>query len=104
VGCHCHHHCHCHQHQTCLGDIQQTKQDLEGKKENGYSVLDSKKKKINDTKELNDVHKNILKEEILQVITENFIEMLLEKFHRGVTRHGQPKHTGGTQEILRQQK
>jgi hypothetical protein len=31
------------------------------------------KKKINDTKEPKDVHKNILKEEILQVITENFM-------------------------------
>jgi hypothetical protein len=34
------------------------------------------KKKINDTKEPKDVHKNILKEEILQVITENFMEIL----------------------------
>jgi hypothetical protein len=31
-----------------------------------------------------------LKEETLQVINENF---------RDVTRHGQPKHTGGTEEI-----
>jgi hypothetical protein len=36
-----------------------------------------------------------MKEEILQVINENF---------RDVTRLDQPKHTGGTQEIARQQK
>jgi hypothetical protein len=40
-------------------------QDSEGNGENGYPVLDSNKKKINDTKEPNYAHKNILKEEIL---------------------------------------
>jgi 5-methylcytosine-specific restriction endonuclease McrBC regulatory subunit McrC len=40
-------------------------------------------------------HKTILKEESLQVINENF---------RDVSRHGQPKCTGGTQEIPRGQK
>jgi hypothetical protein len=40
-------------------------QDTEGKEENGYPVQDSNKTKINDTKEPSDVHKNILKEEIL---------------------------------------
>jgi hypothetical protein len=48
-------------------------QDSEGNEENGYPVPDSKKTKINDAKEPNKVHKNNLKEEILQVITENFI-------------------------------
>jgi hypothetical protein len=33
---------------------------------------------INNAKEPNDAHKNILKEEILQVITENFMEMILD--------------------------
>jgi hypothetical protein len=59
--------CHCWL-QTCLRDILQTKQDSEGHEENGYPVPDSNKTKINDTKEPNDVHRNILKEEILQVI------------------------------------
>jgi hypothetical protein len=51
-------------------------QDSEGNEENGYQVLDSNKTKINDTMEPNDAHKNTLKEEILQIITQNFMEML----------------------------
>jgi hypothetical protein len=50
-------------------------QDAEANEENGYPVLDSNKTKINDAKEPNDAHKNSLKEEILQVITENFMEI-----------------------------
>jgi hypothetical protein len=46
-------------------------QDSEGNEENGYPVLDSNKTKINDAKEPNDVHKTIMKEEMLQVISEN---------------------------------
>jgi hypothetical protein len=45
-------------------------QDSEGNEENGYSVADLNKTKINDTKEPSNAHKNILKEEILQVNTE----------------------------------
>jgi hypothetical protein len=37
-----------------------------------------KKTKVNKTKEPNDAQKNTIKEEILQVITENFMEMLLD--------------------------
>jgi hypothetical protein len=33
---------------------------------------------MNDANEPNDAHKNNLKEKILQVITENFMEMLLD--------------------------
>jgi hypothetical protein len=40
-------------------------QDSGENEENGYPVLDSKKTKINDAKEPNDVHKHNLKEEIL---------------------------------------
>jgi hypothetical protein len=57
-------------------------QDLEGKKENGYPHPDSSKSKINYTKETNEAHENNLKEEILQVINENFIEMLLDKVNQ----------------------
>jgi hypothetical protein len=58
--------------------------DSEGNEENEYPVQDSNKTKINDAKEPNDAHKNILKEEILQVITENFMEMLLDMVNQNV--------------------
>jgi hypothetical protein len=53
-------------------------QDSERNEENRYPVLNSNKTKINDNKEPNDVHKNILIEEILQVITKNFMDMILD--------------------------
>jgi hypothetical protein len=53
-------------------------QDLEQNEENRYLDPDSNKTKINYTKEPNEANKNILKEEILQVINENFTEMLLD--------------------------
>jgi hypothetical protein len=59
-------------------------QDSEGNEENGYPFPDSNKTKINNIKEPNDAHKNILKEEILQVITENFMEMLLDMVNQNV--------------------
>jgi hypothetical protein len=59
-------------------------QDSEGNEENKYPVVDSNKTKINDTKEPNDVHKNNLKEEILQVITENFMEILLDMVNQTI--------------------
>jgi hypothetical protein len=70
-------------------------QEQEGNEENRHSDPDSNKTKINYAKEPNEAHKNTLKEEILQVINENF---------RDDTGYGQPKCTGDTQEILRQQK
>jgi hypothetical protein len=59
-------------------------QDSEGNKENRYLVPDSNKTKINDAKEPNNSHKNSLKEEILQVITENFMEMLLDMVNQNI--------------------
>jgi hypothetical protein len=59
-------------------------QDSEGNEENGYPVLDSNTKKINDTREPNDIHKNIFKEEILQIITENFMEILLHMVNQNI--------------------
>jgi hypothetical protein len=53
-------------------------QDSEQNEENTYPARDSNKTKINYTKEPNKAHKNIPKEEILQIINENFIEMLLD--------------------------
>jgi hypothetical protein len=57
-------------------------QDSERNEENRYPVPDSNKTKTNDGKEPNDAHKNNLKEEILQVITENFMEMLLDMLNQ----------------------
>jgi predicted house-cleaning noncanonical NTP pyrophosphatase (MazG superfamily) len=51
-------------------------QDSEGNEDNGYPVLDPNKTKINDTKELSNTHRNTLKEEIPQEITENFMEKI----------------------------
>jgi hypothetical protein len=59
-------------------------QDSEGNEENRHPVPDSNKIKTNDTKESRDAHKNNLKEEILQVITENFMEMLLDMVDQNV--------------------
>jgi hypothetical protein len=59
-------------------------QDLEQNEENGYPDPDSNKTKINYTKEPNEAHKNILKEEFLQVINENFIKMLLDMVNQNI--------------------
>jgi histidinol-phosphate/aromatic aminotransferase/cobyric acid decarboxylase-like protein len=53
-------------------------QEPEGNEENRYPDPDSNKKKTNYAKEPNEAYKNILKEEILQIINENFIEMILD--------------------------
>jgi hypothetical protein len=52
----------------------------------GNEVPDSNKTKINYTKEPKEANKNILKEEILQVTTENFMEMLLDMVSQNVQR------------------
>jgi hypothetical protein len=59
-------------------------QDLEWNEENEYTDSDTNKTKINYTKEPNEDHKNILKEEILQVFNENFIEMLLDMVNQNI--------------------
>jgi hypothetical protein len=58
-------------------------QEPEENEETRYSDSDSNKN-INYTKESNEAHKNTLKEEILQVINENFIEMILDMVHQNV--------------------
>jgi hypothetical protein len=52
-------------------------QDTEGNEENIYSDPDSNKMKINYAKEPSEAQKNNLKDEIFEVINENFIEMIL---------------------------
>jgi hypothetical protein len=46
-------------------------QEPEGKEEKRYSDPDSNKRKINYAKELNEAHKNNLKDEIIKVINRN---------------------------------
>jgi predicted house-cleaning noncanonical NTP pyrophosphatase (MazG superfamily) len=59
-------------------------QDSEGNEENRYPDPDSNKTKINNAKEPNDAHKNNLKEEILQIITEKFMEMLPDMVNQNI--------------------
>jgi hypothetical protein len=59
-------------------------QDSEGNEEKRYPTPDSNKTKINYIKEPKEAHKNILKDEILQVITENFMEMLLDMVNQNI--------------------
>jgi hypothetical protein len=59
-------------------------QEPEGNEQNRYSDSDSNKMKINCAKEPNEAHKNNLKEDILQVLNENFIEMILDRVNQNV--------------------
>jgi hypothetical protein len=59
-------------------------QDSEGNEEKGYPDPDHNKTKINDTKEPSNGQKNTLKKEILQIITENFMEKILDVFNQNV--------------------
>jgi hypothetical protein len=58
-------------------------QEPEGNEENRYSDSDSNKMKVNYAKEPNEAHKNNLKE-VLQVINENFIDMILDMVNQNV--------------------
>jgi hypothetical protein len=59
-------------------------QEPEGSEENRCPDPDSNKTKINYAKEPNEAHKNNLKEEMLQVINENFIVMILDVVNQNV--------------------
>jgi hypothetical protein len=59
-------------------------QDSEGNEENWHPVSDSNKTKVNDAKEPSHANNNSLEEEILQVITENFMDMLLDMVNQNV--------------------
>jgi uncharacterized membrane protein YcgQ (UPF0703/DUF1980 family) len=59
-------------------------QEPEGNEQNKYSDPNSKKMKINYAKEPNEGHKKNLKEEIIQVINENFIEMIPDMINQNV--------------------
>jgi hypothetical protein len=59
-------------------------QEPEGNEENRCPDPDSNKTKINYAKEPNEPHMNTLKEEILQVINENFVVMVLDTVNQNV--------------------
>jgi hypothetical protein len=61
-----------------------TPKNSEENEKKGYPDPDSNKTNVNYTKETNKAHKKILQEEMLQVINENFIEMLLDMVNQNV--------------------
>jgi hypothetical protein len=79
-------------------------QDLEQNEENGNPDPNSNKTKINYTKEPNKEHKTIQKEEILQVINKNFIEMLLDMVNQNVQETLKKFQDNKTQEYQKTQK
>jgi hypothetical protein len=74
-------------------------QDLEQNEEHKCPDSDSNKTKINYTKEPNKAHKNTLKEEIPQVINENFIEMLRDMSTKTCRRHSRNTKTTKTKNM-----
>jgi hypothetical protein len=79
-------------------------QDLEQNKENEYPDPESNKTKKNYTKEPNEEHNTTLKEEILQVINENFIQMLLDMVNQNVQKALEKFQDDKTQECQKTQK
>jgi hypothetical protein len=69
---------------NCFHPNNKLVQEPERNEENGPPDSDSNKTKRKYTKEPNKAHKNNLKEEILQVINENFIEMILDMVNQNV--------------------
>jgi hypothetical protein len=63
---------------------QKISKGTKGNEGNRYSDPDSNKMKINYAKEPNEAHKNNLKEEMLQVIKENFVKMILDMVTQNV--------------------
>jgi hypothetical protein len=68
-------------------------QASEGNEENRHPVPDSNKTKIDYPKEPNKAHKNTLEEEILQKITEHFMELLLDKVKKMYRRNSRNSKT-----------
>jgi hypothetical protein len=79
-------------------------QDLEQNEEKGYPDPASNKTKINYTKETNEEHKTTLKEEILQVINENFVKMVLDMVNQNVQEALKTFQDNKTQEYQKTQK
>jgi hypothetical protein len=81
-----------------------SKQEPEGNEENRYSDPDSNKMKINYAKGPNAVHKNNLKEDILQVLNENFTEMLLDMVNQMYRRSSRHSKTTKIENLKKQKK
>jgi hypothetical protein len=64
----------------------------------------TKKMKTNYAKESNEAHKNNLKEEILQIINENFIEMILDMVTKMYRRHSRNSNTTKIENLKKQKK
>jgi hypothetical protein len=60
--------------------------------------------KINYAKGPNEAHKNNLKEDILQVLTENFIEMILDRSTKMYRRHSRNSKTIKIENLKKQKK
>jgi hypothetical protein len=60
--------------------------------------------KINYAKEPNEAHKNDLKEDILQVLNENFIEMMLDRSTKMYRRHSRNSKTTKIKHLKTQKK
>jgi hypothetical protein len=82
-------------------------QEPEGNEENRYPDPDSNKRKINYAKEPNEAQNNNLTEEILQVINENFIEMICiwsTKIHRRHSRYSKTTNVGNLRKHKKKKK
>jgi hypothetical protein len=79
-------------------------QEPEGNEENRYSDPESNKMKINYAKEPNEAHKNNLKEDILQVFNENFIEMILDRVKQNVQKTLKKFQDNKNRELEKQKK
>jgi hypothetical protein len=79
-------------------------QDLEENEESRYPDPDTNKTKINYAKEPNEAYKNTPKKEILQVINENFIEMLLDMVNQNVEEALKKFHDNKNKEYEKTQK
>jgi hypothetical protein len=75
-----------------------------GNEENKYLDPDSNKMKINYAKEPNEVHKNNLIEEMLQVINEYFIEMIMVWSTKMYRRHSRNSKTTKIENLKKQKK
>jgi hypothetical protein len=60
--------------------------------------------KINNAKESNETHKNKVKEEILQVIKENFIATILDMFTKMYRRHPRNSKTTKVENLKKHKK
>jgi hypothetical protein len=69
-----------------------------------YSDPDSNKMKINYAKGPNEAHKNNLKEDILQVVNENFIEMILDRVNKMYRTHSKNSKTTNIKNLKKQKK